>query len=285
MSEPDTPKTATAEPPNDNGMKASGPREALLNAAIVNLDFARQYLDKFLNWFDYLVATHYNAVALSLRPASRARAQECFEEVASSLNRDGLPQQGAVNGRIRSEAIYNRGVLMMCSGDLAGAKIEFQRLFRSIGFAVGDEAPRGVRFAAEFAVILIEQSKSTAAPSPEFAPKRELFLEQVRAEITRIETEIATAESLVSGLEPKVESLERAAAKDNRDEKKTTAELAQARKRLKDAQSALTKLSKDRAILRSMRKRLGAAHDTEPSADSSNPTTPPPTSPDAPSPA
>lgn len=95
------------------------PENALLKAAKDNFDFARQYLDKYLYWPDYILATHYRAFAMALLDESDAR--ENFQKVDDWLNErtetglattdEPIPDVARSRLRLRYEAHYNSAFL------------------------------------------------------------------------------------------------------------------------------------------------------------------------------
>jgi tetratricopeptide (TPR) repeat protein len=258
------------------------PKRSILNAAIVSLEYARQYLDKFLHWPDYILATHYyaNVLAVTDSQENRNEAERCFKDVESWLQPGGKGRQfDEARKRIRAEAIYNRAVLL----EKRGHNEEAKQLFESVLTLIGDnrqQPPRGVRFATEFALVMLiardlgyaPVHKSTlmhqgAQSQPDNAEQiRKLrsdlqvaarsFLHYSGTEIEQLESKVDLADGDASDLESELDKIERRSDAVRKDKSRAVPEYArQVSKtytRLNEARARITKASKDLAILRTM---------------------------------
>jgi hypothetical protein len=282
---PDASRPSIPSAPDSDTAPSSAklsPRKAILNAAIVSLEYARQYLDKFTSWPDYILATHYHASVLALTD-SRGNwddAERCFKDVESWLQPSNKQRRyDEARKRIRAEAMYNRAVLLQRKGQTRLAKEQFRSVLRAIGDNL-DEPPKGVRFATKFALLmLITGELSLAAaqdgsvgrfdqvipPSnPEWIAQlsdwRAIaipFLANCESECQRLENEVDRAERDLASLETKLKpikshivSTSNAERSQVKDDVKQGSDIES---KYNDARTRITKASKDLAILRMMR--------------------------------
>jgi hypothetical protein len=165
--------TKLSSDPESSGAPRSpaelSPRTAILNAAIVSLEYAKQYLDKFTHWPDYILATHYQASVLALtgRRKNLEQAERCFQEVEDWLRPTKTQlKYDEARKRIRAEAMYNRAVLLQFKGETERAKDQFNSVLNLVG-RESEEPPKGVRFATEFALLVLVAGQLRLASSRE----------------------------------------------------------------------------------------------------------------------
>lgn len=150
-----------------------GVRSAIVEAAKRDLEYAKQYLDKFENWSDYVLACHYHACVTALcvtedDKTNREAAAE-FEEVARWMKSgDALLIQNwncldekhrkiiAARQRVCAEAMFNQAVLL--GNNLQASDQAIGRLEELINYlqVIKDQSSNsmsfnGIRIAAEFA--------------------------------------------------------------------------------------------------------------------------------------
>ncbi|HXM41099.1 MAG TPA: hypothetical protein VN924_07590 [Bryobacteraceae bacterium] len=137
------------------------PKEAILGAAIENLTYAREYLDRFDNWRDYLIATHYQAVGLALRNAEKTleSAADAFRSVSTSIS-DSNPS--APQRRLKAEAAYNRAVILART---EGRREKGRQGFNDVISAYREDDFRGLRLAARFG-LLVADAQDLCQPAP-----------------------------------------------------------------------------------------------------------------------
>ena len=252
------------------------PKNAILSAAIICLEYAKQYLDKFTYWPDYILATHYHANILALTKNWKD-AEKYFRDVEFWLAPDG--RHGSADDarrRIRVEAMYNRAVLTERRGETVEARKQFEAVREILGGNKVD-GPKGVRFATEFALLMLtarelgfaraaqQISVGNANRSPE--QKAQLrsdwktriisFLADCDAEIRRLRQELAVAKTDLDQLvvsQPRGKDDEPSPTVKNSHNNpgakaKRSADLDLRRK---SAMARITKATKDLAILRMM---------------------------------
>jgi tetratricopeptide (TPR) repeat protein len=259
------------------------PKRAILNAAIVSLEYARQYLDKFLYWPDYILATQYYANVLALTESSENwnDAENRFKDVESWLQPGGKHRRfDEARKRIRAEAMYNRAVLLQRRGQTAEAKEQFQSVLKAIG-EKREEPPRGVRFATEFALLMLAARDLGFVPAQEAAqvgqantiqqisPERRddvlttewqasavPFLRNSRSELQLLEGDLDSAERDLSHLESKLEAIRTKLASTRKGKGSQATDYAKQYSEIEskrdDARARITKASKDLAVLRMM---------------------------------
>ena len=153
------------------------PRVAILRAAQHDLNYAKQYLDKFDNWPDYVLATYYHACVSALSPNKQdwniAKAEfaevKLWLEAGASISDeewDALDgkQRAVISARrrIRAEAMFNRAVLLgMDEGTRSEAVWDFEELIEYIdssfnGSLKSATSGLGIRIAAEVALLDLE---------------------------------------------------------------------------------------------------------------------------------
>jgi hypothetical protein len=248
------------------------PRAAILNAAIVCLDYAKQYLDKFTYWPDYILATHYHANVLALTGSAenRSDAERSFKDVEFWLDPGDRGHEigGDARKRIRAEAMYNRAVLLQLRGENGKAREQFQSVLKVVG-QDREKPPKGVRFATEFALLMLAgreiiASVSGVGPtqriesqpsSPEQISKLDQaivpFLENCRRELRTLESNIGSAEMEVKSLEGSVIKREQSSKKKG-DQNESAKRDSALQGKFENAQAKITKASKDSAIMRVM---------------------------------
>jgi hypothetical protein len=271
---PDVPAAGEREPAT--GADKRRPRTAILNAAIICLDYAKQYLDKFTYWPDYILATHYHANVLALTGSERNRrdAERYFKDVEFWLDPGdrGRHIGGDARRRIRAEAMYNRAVLLQRRGENGKAKEQLESVLKVIG-TDRKQPPKGVRFATEFALVMLTGSEvgfvggeSKVQPVPAIEPQSTSlsqaskfkqsvvpFLDNCRRELEFLEGEIASGEQDVKSLEHQLTENQKdaeASKKKVRDQSAIRDSAIQAK--LEKARVTITKASKDSAIMRMM---------------------------------
>jgi hypothetical protein len=246
------------------------PRKALLNAAIVSLEYARQYLDKFLHWPDYILATHYyaNVLALTDKKENKKEAERFFRDVESWLEPAGKPRPfDEARKRIRAEAIYNRAVLLLNEGNNAEeARRQLQSVINLVGESA-DQPLRGVRFAAEFVLLLLDLEKQgqTTVDRPIAGAGKDVgesyldFSRKLELEIKSVEDDMDSAVAQERSLEAQIDEARMASSIQVKslDAPKRAKYASDIAKRLAEVRASITKASKDLAILRMMESRLG----------------------------
>lgn len=266
------PEWAGKDPQSSTNRDQRRPRAAILNAAIVCLDYARQYLDKFTYWPDYILATHYHANVLALTgyEENRSDAERSFKDVEFWLDPGdrGYETGGDARKRIRAEAMYNRAVLLQRRGEGGKAKEQFEAVLKVVG-QDREKPPKGVRVATEFALVMLEgreilggvsgggvaQPIESRPPNPERISRLDkaivLFLQSCTRELRLLESNIASAETEVKSLEAQVLDRQKSSKKKtNRDEMAKQDSALQ--RMLESAEAKITKSSKDSAIIRMM---------------------------------
>lgn len=252
------------------------PRTAILHAAIICLDYAKQYLDKFAYWPDYILATHYhaNVLALTGSEGNRRDAEKSFKDVEFWLDAGDTGRQFGEDARkrIRAEARYNRAVLLQRRGENGKAKVQFESVLKFIG-EDRKQPPKGVRFGTEFALIMLlgreiglvgGESKVPQVPviEPQATSSEQIsklkqivvpFLDNCRRELELLEGNIASGERDVRSLDSQLAGKDKetvASKKRGRDQSETQDSTIQAK--LDKARATITKASKDSAIMRMM---------------------------------
>jgi hypothetical protein len=236
------------------------------------LDHAKQYLDKFTYWPDYILATHYHANVLALTGSqeNRSDAERSFKEVEFWLNPGDRGHEigGDARKRIRAEAMYNRAVLLQLRGEGGKAKEQFESVLKVVG-QDREKPPKGVRFAAEFALLMlagrevlggvsglgptqpIESQPSSLERISKLDEGIIPFLENCTRELRTLDSNIASAEIEVKSLEAQVSKREKSSKrKGDRDECPKPDSALQGK--LENAEARITKASKDSAIMRMM---------------------------------
>jgi hypothetical protein len=281
--EPSTPRSFGAD--TAASPTKLSPKKAILNAAIVSLEYAMQYLDKFLHWPDYILATHYYANVLALTESSDNwnDAENRFKDVESWLQPGGKYRRfDEARKRIRAEAMYNRAVLLQRRGRTEEAKKQYQSVLEVIG-EKREEPPKGVRFATEFALLMLiardlgfvsaeasAQAGQANAIQPtsvgrwdklttEWQATAVPFLSNSRIELQTLETDLDSAEKDVSRLESKLEELRTKMTRKGKGRQASdyAAQYSENESKLDDARSRITKASKDLAVLRMMEAIVG----------------------------
>lgn len=280
---PDAINPSISRPASEDAAAISAklsPKVAILNAAIVSLEYARQYLDKFLYWPDYILATHYHASVLALTKSKDNwnEAETCFKDVESWLQpADKHRRFDEARKRIRAEAMYNRAILLQRKGQTAEAKKQFQSVLRVMG-EKRNEPPRGVRFATEFALLMLI-ARDLPAPAQEAMPVGAVsavqpsslermptlgnewqaaavpFLANSRNELQRLEGDLDSAESELFRLESELNATKPKLASTKKGQRQAAAypkEVSDIESKCDDAKARITKASKDLAILRMM---------------------------------
>jgi len=249
------------------------PRTAILNAAIVCLDYAKQYLDKFVYWPDYILATHYHASVLALTGSEENRrdAERYFKDVEFWLHPADKDRQIGEDARrrIRAEAMYNRAVLLQHRGEHGKAKDQFESVLNVIG-RDREKPPKGVRLAAEFALVMLEgrgagagdvsgkessearvSQPLTADQTPSLTRAAVPFLENCRRELQLLQSNLLSAEREVKSLEGQAAERRRVSKKKG-ERGRGASEDSAIRAKLENAKARITKASKDAAIVRMM---------------------------------
>jgi hypothetical protein len=143
--------------PERKDLPTAEPRKAILHAAIACLEYAKQYLDKFTYWPDYILATHYqaNILALTSKQENWDDAENHFKDVVFWLEPgEQRSAEEEARRRIRMEAMYNRAVLLERRGLTNEARTQFEAL-RTLINGNQDRTPKGVRLATEFALLML----------------------------------------------------------------------------------------------------------------------------------
>jgi hypothetical protein len=247
------------------------PRTAILNAAIVCLDYAKQYLDKFRYWPDYILATHYHANVLALTGSAKNRidAERSFKDVELWLDPGDRGHEigGDARKRIRAEAMYNRAILLQMRGENGEAKEQFESVLKVVG-QDGEKTPKGVRFAAEFALLMlagrealgkvsgvgpmprVESRPSTPEQISTLDQEIGYFLENCTRELRTLESNIDSAEMAVKSLDSY--PWEKTSPKKKENQGESAKRDSALQRKLENAQAKITKASKDSAIMRMM---------------------------------
>jgi hypothetical protein len=273
----ESPVGGSRERESSAGSDKRRPRTAILHAAIICLDYAKQYLDKFTYWPDYILATHYhaNVLALTGSEGNRRDAERSFKDVEFWLNPGDTGRQFGEDARkrIRAEAMYNRAVLLQRRGENGKAKGQFESVLKFIG-PDRKLPPKGVRFATEFALLMLlgrefalvgGESKETSGPSNEpqqtsleQVSKLKLivvsFLDNCRRGLEILEGDIASGEREVRSLEYQLTEKQREtqASKKKGTRDPSAKQDSAIQTKLDKARARITKASKDSAIMRTM---------------------------------
>jgi hypothetical protein len=273
-----TPPPADGRDDKDHSGK-DDPKNAILSAAIVCLEYAKQYLDKFTYWPDYILATHYHANILALTSSkdNLSDAEKYFKDVEFWLepSRQKGPADQA-RRRIRFEAMYNRAVLTERKGQTEEARRQFLAVREALN-SNKEDAPKGILFATEFALLMLTarelgfvrvmEKTSPGNLNPGAGRGPELrndwkerstpFLVNCNAEMERLRQGVTSAENELDRLlvsEQRQSSLDAGLKrKDQRGHSSANARQHSNIESKRDAARAkITKASKDLAILRMM---------------------------------
>jgi hypothetical protein len=267
-----SPEWPGKDPQSTTSSDQRRPRAAILNAAIVCLDYARQYLDKFTYWPDYILATHYHANVLALTGCEKNRsdAERSFKDVEFWLDPGDRGHEigGDARKRIRAEAMYNRAVLMQRRGEDGKAEEQFEAVLQVVG-EDREQPPKGIRFAAEFALLMLvgkqvlgvvsgmgsTQSIGLHPPSSErvsmLGQAIVPFLGNCKRELQLLESKIASAETEIKSLEAQILDRKKS-SKRKGDRYESMKQDSALQRMLENAKAKITKASKDSAIIRMM---------------------------------
>jgi hypothetical protein len=215
------------------------------------------------------LATHYyaNVLALTATEENKKEAQRRFKDVESWLQPAGKPRPfDEARKRIRAEATYNRAVLLLNEGNTQEARKQLQSVIQLVGES-GDQPPRGVRFAAEFVLLLLdpEEQGQTPVDQPNAGAGKdvgELYLDfrrKLELEIKSVEENMDSAVAQERSLEDQIEEARMSSSMQGKslDAPKRAKYASDIAKRLAEVRASITKASKDLAILRMMESRLG----------------------------
>jgi hypothetical protein len=271
MTDEDAPQVNPANTPFEPEQEAYpspvtlSPRIAILNAALVSLQYARQYLDKFLHWPDYILATYYYATVLALTTSEQNKdeAEQLFKDVEGWLQpTSNLRVYDDARRRIRLEAIYNRAIVLATAGRTSEAR---QSLTSLLTLVEEDSAmaPKGIRYATEFALISLDGQVILQQPSQEAVASQserdvssfggtddqrlqllrrsEYFIQELQTEMLQVERNVASSDQVFAE-----------EAKRHQNEGRDDPRIHRKTRRIKEEESVLTKASKDLVILRSM---------------------------------
>lgn len=151
------------------------PKLALIRAAVTNLNYARQYLDKFLHWADYILVTHYRAFASAMSDGKDSRDIAALDfhlvDLWLSVDEANSSPTGVARRRLRAEAIYNRSVLLASPGlsDFQKAEEGYNQVLRVIGQS---EETKGLRIAAKFGLVILGAQRALAEDTIAFELSR-----------------------------------------------------------------------------------------------------------------
>jgi len=242
------------------------PKLALIRAAVTNLNYARQYLDKFLHWADYILVTHYRAFASAMthEKDSRVIAAADFHLVDSWLSVDegNKGPSAAARRRLRAEAIYNRSVLL-ASPPLSEFD-EAEKGYRRVLLLTGADADtEGLRIATTFGLAMLQAQMALTLDGKAFDASRAKFMQQAQVlSVTLDDVQLGLQRQFSVAQLKLNEFLQKATVVPStsmfRLKKRETSQETVDQQQKDRLMRPITKFQKDQAIIVQMRERLTA---------------------------